>query len=71
MVRFRGHIHALYWVNLIASDSFHLSLSGKEDASEPIKDASGFRVVSKPLVLQKTYRLDYNIVNVFIFTVVQ
>lgn len=47
-----------------ADNSFHLSHSGSEDASEPIKDASGFRVVSKPLVLQKTYRLAYNTVNV-------
>lgn len=59
MVHF-SHLQAL------VNNGFHLSRSGNADASEPIKDASGFRVVSKPLVLQKTYRLDYNIDHVFV-----
>ncbi|MCI4381664.1 hypothetical protein PGIGA_G00254560 [Pangasianodon gigas] len=40
---------------LTADGCLHIAGQGSEDASEPIKDASGFRVVSKPLVLQKTY----------------
>lgn len=58
MVCVSDYIHALS-----GSESklvnFPLSHSGSEDASEPEKDASGFRVVSKPLVLRKSYRLDY------------
>ncbi|KAK3526535.1 hypothetical protein QTP70_030761 [Hemibagrus guttatus] len=40
---------------LTADGRLHIAGRGSEDASEPEKDASGFRVVSKPLVLRKTY----------------
>lgn len=60
----RSHL-CLCSIYLTASNSFHLSHSDGKDAREPVKDASGFRVVSKPLVLQKKYRLGSDSVSVF------
>lgn len=64
---FSAHVPALCCAYVKSNNGFHLPHTGSEDAIEPIKDASGFRVVSKQLVLQKTYRLDHDIVSVCIF----
>ncbi|XP_047675871.1 elongator complex protein 1 [Tachysurus fulvidraco] len=40
---------------LTADGCLHIAGQGSEDTSEPVKDASVSRVISKPLVLHKTY----------------
>ncbi|KAF5903355.1 elongator complex protein 1 [Clarias magur] len=56
LVTFRAqHLSTNELAALTADGYLHIAGRDAMDASEPDKDASGFKVVSKPLVLQKKY----------------
>ncbi|GAA6093027.1 elongator complex protein 1 [Tachysurus ichikawai] len=56
LVTFHSHpLSTNEFAALTADGRLHIAGRGSEDTSEPVKDASGSRVISKPLVLHKTY----------------
>ncbi|XP_062847026.1 putative elongator complex protein 1 isoform X2 [Trichomycterus rosablanca] len=55
LVTFHSHLQRTNELAALTADGYLHIFGQAKDESELMKDASGFRVISKPLVIQKTY----------------